>query len=177
MLDLSLVLSSRFELTTLSRKASVGFSLLFNEKFALLGGIRAAQWERILLQESRFRTGVQDWTRNLYEPLCKLIKLCQQLKEWIFFYHYKPWSRCQKVSLLRERSNKISEKFAHVFYIRAARYIFPLYDTGSRYKGCTILCKIPYITVQGYSLGQNIMEPQTPIPFHCLRLRLSSWQF
>ena len=124
MLDLSLVLSSRFELTTLSRKATVGFSLLFNEKFALLGGIRAAQWERILLQESRFRTGVQDWTRNLYEPLCKLIKLCQQLKEWIFFYHYMPWSRCQKVSLLRERSNRISEKLVHVFYIRAARYIF-----------------------------------------------------
>ena len=42
-LDLSLVLSSRFELTTLSRKAAVGFSLHFNEKFALLGGIRAAQ--------------------------------------------------------------------------------------------------------------------------------------
>ena len=37
--------------------------------------------------------------------------------------------------------------------------------------------KIPYITVQDYSLGQNIMEPQTQIPFHCLRLRLSSWQF
>ena len=37
-MDLPLVLSSRFELTTLSRKAAVGFRLHFNEKFALLGG-------------------------------------------------------------------------------------------------------------------------------------------
>lgn len=62
MLDLSLVLSSRFELTTLSRKAAVGFSLHFNEKFALLGGITAAQWERTLYSkkvdlEQEYKTG------------------------------------------------------------------------------------------------------------------------
>ena len=57
MLDLPLILSSRFELTTLSRKVAVGFRLHFNEKFALLGGIRAALYSKKVDLEQEYKTG------------------------------------------------------------------------------------------------------------------------